>query len=51
MKGIKICYFSCVWWCTLIIPALRRLRQEKNKFEVSLAELKTIEKEQMRMVP
>jgi hypothetical protein len=25
-----------VWWCTTVIPALRRLRQEDYTFEASL---------------
>jgi hypothetical protein len=27
---------SWVWWCTPVIPALRRLRQEDSEFEVSV---------------
>jgi hypothetical protein len=27
---------SWAWWCTPVIPALRRLRQEDHEFEASL---------------
>jgi hypothetical protein len=27
---------SQVWWCTPVIPALRRLRQEDGEFQASL---------------
>ena len=28
-----------VWWCTLVIPVLGRLRQEDRRFEASLDNL------------
>jgi hypothetical protein len=28
---------SQAWWCTPVIPALRRLRQEDHEFEVDLS--------------
>jgi hypothetical protein len=27
---------GCTWWCTSVIPALRRQRQGDHKFEASL---------------
>jgi hypothetical protein len=33
--AIKIIYISLLWGYMPIIPALRRLRQEENKFEAS----------------
>lgn len=35
-KTIKVGYSSQAWWSTLVIPALRRLRQEDRIFEVIL---------------
>lgn len=35
-KTIKVGYSSQAWWGTLVIPALRRLRQEDRVFEVIL---------------
>jgi hypothetical protein len=29
-------FFSWEWWCTLVIPALRRLRQEDWNLEANL---------------
>jgi hypothetical protein len=31
--------FSQAWWCTPVIPAFRRLRQEDHGFEASLGYL------------
>jgi hypothetical protein len=28
-----------MWWCTPVIPALRRLRQEDQEFEASLGNI------------
>jgi hypothetical protein len=33
---------SQAWWCTPIIPAFRRLRQNEHVFEVSLGYSKTL---------
>jgi hypothetical protein len=29
-------WLGCAWWYTLVIPALRRLRQDDEEFEASL---------------
>jgi hypothetical protein len=34
--GLKSRMTSLAWWCTAVIPALRRLRQEDLRFEASL---------------
>jgi hypothetical protein len=31
-----------VWWCTLVIPALRKLRQEKEEFKDSLSTIMSL---------
>jgi hypothetical protein len=39
LRGLKVLLKNIPlarWWCTLVIPALRRLRQEACEFEVSL---------------
>jgi hypothetical protein len=28
-----------LWWCTLVIPALKKLRQEDQKYEASLGHI------------
>jgi hypothetical protein len=51
IHNIKYTKLSQVWWCTLVIPALGRLRQEEQQLEASLGCIAILCAPQMTQYP